>query len=138
MEDERKIKDIWGCSYIESETDLYPLQKWYNQLIDKKVSEIEVSDVLRMIRQNEFIDIAIPKAVKFLLENPFAGEMYEGELLEKMSNLERSVLKQYIQVLREVLEVALINNKTYEWLDEEERKDFEKVIEDFLNKIVVN
>ena len=69
MEDERKIKDIWGCSYIESETELYPLQKWYNQLIDKKVSEIEISDVLRMIRQNEFIDIAIPKAVNFLKEN---------------------------------------------------------------------
>ena len=36
---------------------MYPLQKWYNQLIDKNVSEIGVSDVLRMIRQNEFIDI---------------------------------------------------------------------------------
>lgn len=93
MGDEQKIKDIWGCSYIESGVELYPLQKWYNQLIDKKVSEIEVSDVLRMIRQNEFIDIAIQRAVKFLKENPFAGEMYEGELLEKMSTLERGALK---------------------------------------------
>lgn len=137
MEDEKKIKDIWGCSYIESETELYPLQKWYNHLIDKKVSEIEVSDVLRMIRQNVFIDIAIQKAVNFLKENPFAGEMYEGELLEKMSKLERSALKQYIQELKEVLGVALINNKTHEWM-EEERKDFDKVIGDFLNKIVVS
>lgn len=125
MEDEKKVKDIWRCSYIESETELYPLQEWYNQLIDKKVSEIEVLDVLRMIRQNEFIDIAIPKAVEFLMINPFAGEMYEGELLEKISKLEESVLIQYIQELREVLEGALINNKTYEWMDEEERIDFE-------------
>ncbi|SCP99923.1 contact-dependent growth inhibition system immunity protein [Anaerobium acetethylicum] len=138
MGDEQKIKDIWGCSYIESEVELYPLQKWYNQLIDKKVSEIEVSDVLRMIRQNEFIDIAIQRAVKFLKENPFAGEMYEGELLEKMSTLERGALKQYIQELREVLGVALIKNKTYEWLDEEERKDFEKVIGYFLDKITAD
>ena len=138
MEEERKIKDILGCSYIESGTELYPLQKWYNQLINKKVSEIEVSDVLRMIRQNEFIDIAIPKAVRFLKENPFAGEMYEGELLEKMSKLERSAFKQYTQEIREVLRVALINNKTYEWMDEEERKDFEEVIGDFLNKVTVS
>lgn len=135
MEHEKKIKDIWRCSYIESETELYPLQKWYNQLIDKKVSEIEVSDVLRMIRQNEFIDIAIPKAVEFLMINPFAGEMYEGELLEKMSKLEGSILIQYRQELREVLEGALINNKTYEWMDEEERIDFEKVIVNFFKKI---
>ncbi len=104
-------------------------------MIDKKVSEIEVSDVLRMIRQNEFIDIAIPKAVEFLMINPFAGEMYEGELLEKMSKLEGSILIQYRQELREVLEGALINNKTYEWMDEEERIDFEKVIVNFFKKI---
>ncbi|MDD3393473.1 MAG: contact-dependent growth inhibition system immunity protein [Anaerotignum sp.] len=135
MEYEKKIKVIWKCSYIESETELYPLQKWYNQLIDKKVSEIEISDVLRMIRQNEFIDIAIPKAVEFLKINPFVGEMYEGELLEKVSKLEKSVLIQYIQELRKVLESAFINNKTYEWMDEDERIDFEKVIDIFLKKI---
>ncbi|KAF5063135.1 CDI immunity protein [anaerobic digester metagenome] len=84
MEDEKKIKDIWKCGYIESETEVYPLQKWFNQLIDKQVSEIEVPDVLRMIRQNEFMDIAIPKAVEFLKTNPFAGEMYEGELMKKI------------------------------------------------------
>ena len=138
MEDEKKIKDIWKCGYIESETELYPLQKWYNQLIDKQVSEIEVPDVLRMIRQNEFMDIAIPKAVEFLKTNLFAGEMYEGELMEKMSIMEINVLKQYLQDMRGILDDALIVNETYDWMDEEERIDFENILNNFSNKISIN
>ena len=49
MEDTRKIKEIYDCVAIISEKELYSLQKWYNQLIDKKPSEIIVADVLRMI-----------------------------------------------------------------------------------------
>lgn len=35
MEDMRKIKDIYDCVAIISQEELYPLQKWYNQLIEK-------------------------------------------------------------------------------------------------------
>ena len=52
MENTRKIKDIYNCVTIISDEELYPLQKWYNQLIDKTISEITVADVLRMICQN--------------------------------------------------------------------------------------
>ena len=40
---------IYKCDYINSNDELYPIQKWYNQLIDKKSSEIIVADVLRMM-----------------------------------------------------------------------------------------
>lgn len=59
MEDTRKIKEIYDCVAIISEKELYPLQKWYNQLIDKKPSEIIVADVLRMMRQKQFINLAM-------------------------------------------------------------------------------
>lgn len=32
----KKIKDIYMCRPIESVEELYPLQEWYNQLINKK------------------------------------------------------------------------------------------------------
>lgn len=51
MEDKRKIKEIYNCMSIASNEELYPLQKWYNQLIEKTIVEITVADVLRMIRQ---------------------------------------------------------------------------------------
>lgn len=79
MEDTRKIKEIYDCVAIISEKELYPLQKWYNQLIDKKPSEIIVADVLRMMRQKQFINLAMSKAIKFLQEDVFIGETYDGE-----------------------------------------------------------
>ena len=69
MEDTRKIKDIYDCVAIISDEELYPLQKWYNQLIDKTLSEITVADALRMIRQKQFINLAMSKAIKFLQDD---------------------------------------------------------------------
>lgn len=132
MED-RKIKDIFGCSYIEIEE--YPLQKWYNQLLDKTISEINVSDVLRMIRQKEFLEIAVPRAIFFLNNNPFEGEMYEGELLEKVSNLEILQVKHYIDDIKNILAQAQKDNETYAWLIEEERMKFQELTKDFSKKI---
>lgn len=53
MED-KKTKEIYKCDYINSNDELYPIQKWYNQLIDKKSSEIIVADVLRMMAKTVY------------------------------------------------------------------------------------
>ena len=58
------------------------MQKWYNQLIEKTIAEITVEDVLRMIRQKEFTNLAVSKAINFLKEDVFV-ELYEGEPLKK-------------------------------------------------------
>ena len=92
MEDKRKIKEIYNCISITSNEELYPLQKWYNQLIEKTIAEITVADVLRMVRQKEFTNLAMSKAISFLQEDVFAGESYEGELLEKVSEMDSSFL----------------------------------------------
>ena len=130
MED-RKIKDIYGCDYIQDNGELYPLQKWYNQIIDKKVSDISVADVLRMMRQNEFMELAISKAITFLRDNPFEGEQYEGELLEKVSNIEKYLIKDYLDELRAILLQAQKENEVYEWLLEKEREKFQELINNF-------
>ena len=65
------------------------MQKWYNQLIEKTIAEITVEDVLRMIRQKEFTNLAVSKAINFLKEDVFVVELYEGELLEKLSEMDR-------------------------------------------------
>lgn len=61
MQDKRKIKEIYNCISISSNEELYPLQKWYNQLIEKTIAEITVEDVLRMIRQKEFTNLAVQR-----------------------------------------------------------------------------
>lgn len=130
MED-RKIKDIYGCDYIQDNGELYPLQRWYNQTIDKNVSEISVADVLRMMRQNEFMELAISRAIAFLRENPFEGEQYEGELLGKVSTIENHLIKDYLDDLRYILVHAKKENEVYEWLIEKEREEFQEIIDNF-------
>lgn len=135
MHDDRKIKDIYRCKYIEAEGEMYPLQTWYNRLLDKRISELDVSDVLRMIRQNEFIDIAISKAIDYLKENPFVGDMYEGELLEKLAKMNIDSLKDYIDEIKSILSEALIKNQDYKWLDDDERQEFTEIIMKLSDKI---
>lgn len=83
------------------------MQEWYNQIIDKSMQDITVADVLRMIRQNEFMDTAIQRATELLKENPLIGEIYDGELIEKISGLEPSLLKSCIPDIRNTLADAL-------------------------------
>lgn len=135
MEKNKTIKELYKCNYIKSNEELYPLQKWYNQLIDKKFSEINVFDVLRMIRQNEFVDLAIAKAVSLLKSNPFIGDMYDGELLEKLSKVNLKYLKAFNNELKEILLCASKENKNYKWINQEEQEEFEIIIKKFKEKI---
>ena len=105
MEDKRKIKEIYDCTSIISNEELYPLQKWYNQLIEKRIGEITVADVLRMIRQKEFMNLAISKAIFFLQEDVFVGELYEGELFEKISEIDSSFLVSHVIDLKKIIKI---------------------------------
>ena len=65
IDGERKIKELYNCEYITSDKVLYPLQKWYNKLIDKSIDEINTADILRMLRQKVFPKLAMLKAIEF-------------------------------------------------------------------------
>ena len=135
MYDDRKIKDIYMCKSIEVDGELYLLQEWFNQLIDKKLTELEVSDITRMIRQKEFMDSAILKAIDYLKEDPFIGEMYDGELLEHLSSINVDSLTNYIEEIKSILSNATKKNDEYPWLLDEERIEFAEIIKEFRNKI---
>lgn len=62
-----------------------PLDQWFYELVQKKVTELTILDVSRMLRQNVFLDIAIPAAWNLLSEDPLCGEMYEGQLVELLT-----------------------------------------------------
>lgn len=122
MEDIRKIKELYNCKYIVSNEQLYPLQEWYNKLIDKTIDEVTIADVLRMIRQKIFIERAMEKAMEFLQNNIFAGEIYNGELLEKISEMNIRFLITYSDILKSILKDALNKIEMHEWSYEEERE----------------
>lgn len=135
-EDKRKIKELYDCEYIVSNEELYPLQKWYNKLIDKTINEITIADVLRMMRQNEFFNLAMEKAVEFLQDNVFAGETYDGELLKKISEMNTSFLVSHSTELKFILKDALDKSETHEWLYEGEREEFKEIVDTMVRKIM--
>lgn len=136
MEDKRKIKEIYNCDYIVSNEELYPLQKWYNKLIDKTINEITIADVLRMMRQKEFPNLAMTKAIEFLEDNVFAGETYDGELLEKISEMNTSFLSSYSDKLQTILKNALDISEMHKWSYDGEREEFKKMVDSALKKIM--
>ena len=136
MEDKRKIKEIYNCISITSNEELYPLQKWYNQLIEKTIAEITVADVLRMIRQKEFTNLAMSKAISFLQEDVFAGESYEGELLEKVSEMDSSFLIPYADDLKNIINNALVKSETRDWTYDGEEEEFKDMIDALSTKVM--
>ena len=136
MEDKRKIKEIYNCISITSNEELYPLQKWYNQLIEKTIAEITVADVLRMVRQKEFTNLAISKAISFLQEDVFAGESYEGERLEKVSEMDSSFLISYADDLKNIINNALVKSETRDWTYDGEEEEFKDMIDALSTKVM--
>ncbi len=136
MEDTRKIKDIYDCVAIISQEELYPLEKWYNQLIDKTIFEITVEDVIRMIRQKQFISLAMSKAIKFLQDDVFIGEAYDGEMLEKISEMDSSLLISYVDDLKNIVQNALDKSVTHEWSYNGEEDEFKKIVNSITEKLV--
>ncbi len=135
MEDRRTIKEMFHCKYIVSDKELYPLQKWYNALLDKRLYEITIEDILRMLRQKEFLDIAMTKTIEELQKDLFVGEIFEGELIEKVSEMEQRILKPYSNELKGILKNASDKSDEYEWLDDEEKADFKKAVDVITRKI---
>lgn len=136
MQDKRKIKEIYNCISITSNEELYPLQKWYNQLIEKTIAEITVADVLRMVRQKEFTNLAMSKAISFLQEDVFAGESYEGELLEKVSEMDSSFLISYADDLKNIINNALVKSETRDWTYDGEEEEFKDMIDALSTKVM--
>lgn len=136
MEDKRKIKEIYNCISIVSNEELYPLQKWYNQLIEKTIDEFTVADVLRMIRQKEFTNLAMSKAINLLREDVFVGESYEGELFQKISEMDNSFLISYADDLKLIIKNALVKSEIRDWTYDGEEEEFKDMIDTLSTKVM--
>lgn len=106
-----------------------PLDKWFISLVNKKIEELSVLDISRMLRQEIFPDIAMPVTFERLMENPFEGEMYDGQLLELYI---RCLSKYPVYEEREkyiyLCAIASKNIDLYDWADEYSKQEYKKVL----------
>ena len=76
----KTIHYLYNLDYDHSSINS-SLVRWYNKLLDKAVSELDVTDVSKMIRQDILKEVAVDKAICLFMDNPYAGEMQDGDLL---------------------------------------------------------
>lgn len=106
-----------------------PLDQWFFQMVQKRVDGLSIEDMARMLRQEVYLDIAIPCVWNKLLSDPFCGEMYEGELLASLTE----ILLNHPQERRLSLYRTFIGESAqqiidHEWADNSSRADFEKYV----------
>ena len=118
------LKDIL---HIDNATvdDNSPLGQWYKEVINKSLEDITIGDYSRMLRQNVLLHIAVPNTLSILFDNPFEGEMYDGEMLElliRVTKANKGLVTQ--KNLQELLMVAKKEIDRYEWESERDKEEY--------------
>ncbi|WP_017692553.1 contact-dependent growth inhibition system immunity protein [Paenibacillus sp. PAMC 26794] len=131
----KTIKEMYDLKQSTQEAEQeYALDTWYNRLISKTVEEIDIGDTSRMLSQKILVELAIQKAIEFLIDDPQAGEKYDGQLLELLHSIDLNEFKDLSQLK---LLLQKINNSLLdlEWLDEEDKKEYSELLCEFMTKV---
>lgn len=73
----KTLKEIYEYDLIEDDGIDYTVDEWFNTIMAKTKDQLTVSDVSRMLRQKICSRVAIKRAIEFLNDDPFIGEMFE-------------------------------------------------------------
>ncbi|MBR6242772.1 MAG: hypothetical protein IKQ90_04680 [Ruminococcus sp.] len=133
--DNSTLKEMYGYDYVGAEDIEAPLQCWYNDVLEKTEDELTVGDIGRMLRQRIFSKVAIRRAIEILSSDPFAGEMFEGQLMYNLYNAKPKYLCQFYKEAGEMLRKAEKALLTHEWESEESKNEYLDIFTSFLNKI---
>ncbi len=128
ISNEMTIAELYNCNPIENAE--FSLQLWYNDVIKKRPSQITIKDNLIMLRQQLFCDTAVSCALSELSHDPFAGELWDGQLFEQLIKTDITYLKPHKIELQELYSVVKKYNK-HEWLSNDERKRFVEVVNNY-------
>lgn len=107
----------------------FPLEKWFYEMVQKKVDMLTISDISHMLRQEIYLDIAIPLAWEQLLDNPLCGEMYDGQMIELLTrvlvnNPNIKEADSYAAFEKKVQQMC----ETYEWENNYEKEEYEEIL----------
>ncbi|SDZ68861.1 hypothetical protein SAMN05421736_1417 [Evansella caseinilytica] len=130
----KTIREIYQISESKSQSN-YALDIWYNDVLNKSVSELGIVDLCRMIKQNVFIELAISKALELLKLNPLEGDVYDGQLLELLFKVDKDKIRGYEESLKEILMNAKENVDIDNFMCKEEYDEFKDLVEKFLTKV---
>lgn len=129
-----KIKEIYHISDdFPATTEKYDI--WLKELLNKTEDEIDENDVYTMFSQHELEDLAIKKAIEFILDDPLAGEMWDGQFLEQLAKEPIEKLEIYRKELKELPSHIDQNIDDSLWDFDFERDEFMEKYEEFKKAI---
>lgn len=131
----QKLKDIYEYDYIPNDSEIYPFQEWFNAILEKTEDELTIADVCRMLRQRMCSKCAMKRAVDILREDPFAGEIYEGQLMSTLYSAKEKYLCLFYGDILPILENAEVLSLSHKWTNDEERSEYLKIASAFKQKI---
>ncbi|MCR5847844.1 MAG: hypothetical protein K6G75_06960 [Lachnospiraceae bacterium] len=127
-----KIKEIYNAEKLSVNDSLI---EWHNNVIEKTQAELTISDVARCIRQNIFVETAYEMLLVYLTQDPLAGDMYLGELMEKAREVDKQLILKHSKSLQDIIIIAEAFIQDNEWELEDEKEEFSKSV-DNLKKII--
>ena len=131
----KTLREIYEYDLIPDDGLDYPVEEWFNAVMEKTEDKLTVSDVSRMLRQKIFSVVAINRAIEMLKDDIFTGEMYEGQLMANLCNAKEKYLCKRYDDIRPLLKDAELKALSNNWSVEKDKAEFLKVVEDFIEKI---
>ncbi|MCM1500922.1 MAG: contact-dependent growth inhibition system immunity protein [Clostridium sp.] len=128
---ETTIYELKGIKLKDIKQDS-PLDKWFYEMVQKKINMLTIGDISRMLRQEVYLDIAVPLAEERLLDDPLCGEMYEGEVIVLLTRvlINHPSAKENVFYMTFEKRIKYMN-ETHEWDSNYEKAEYEKIISKF-------
>lgn len=125
-----KIKDIYHMD------DDFPIldekyDNWLKKLLNKTEDEIDKNDIYTMFCQHELEKLAIKKAIEFILDDPLAGKMWDGQFLEQLAREPIDRLRLYDKELKKLPSYIEANIDDSMWEFDFEKEDYMRIYDDF-------
>lgn len=131
----KTLKEIYEYDLVPDDDLQSSLDEWFNCIMAKTVEELTIADICRMLRQKICSVVAIGRAIELLEEDPFVGDLYEGQLMITLYNAKEKYLCKRYDDIEPLLEKAAFISKTHDWVSEYEKFDYLHTLEAFGKKI---
>lgn len=132
MKMKKTLKDLYNWDYIENpETSLL---KHVNKVLSKTSDELSIDDICMLIRQEFFLDLAVPKAIELIKKDHSVGDYYDYCLLCNLSKMESS-LTEFRDEIKDLIDILEKDFSSIDFELDDDKDDYLSSIERLKNKI---
>jgi len=104
----KKVEEHENISYFKDRSS--PLSDWYEEIREVNFSDFSDEDLCKCVRQNLYLKYLLPFIIRKLNENPLAGEIFDGELIASLRNVDKEFWKTMKDEKEKICEIIRKNS----------------------------